>query len=161
VDVDSSAIDIARLRLWLSLVVDEEDFDNIEALPNLDYKIVCGNSLVGLPNDTFRDHTIEDEIEKLKTVFFAENNESRKRGLRAEINQKLRELLDSAESFAGYQIDFDFKLFFSEVWKQKGGFDIVIGNPPYVEAKKIKRNSALIKDLFCFNLYLRFKCLFH
>ena len=43
VDIDASAIDIARLRLWLSLVVDEEDLDNIEALPNLDYKIVCGN----------------------------------------------------------------------------------------------------------------------
>ena len=46
IDIDTSAIDIARLRLWLSLVVDEEDFDNIEALPNLDYKIVAGNSLI-------------------------------------------------------------------------------------------------------------------
>ncbi|MDD3915052.1 MAG: Eco57I restriction-modification methylase domain-containing protein [Bacteroidales bacterium] len=46
VDIDSSAIDIARLRLWLSLVVDEDDLDPIETLPNLDYKIVCGNSLI-------------------------------------------------------------------------------------------------------------------
>lgn len=46
VDIDASAIDIARLRLWLSLVVDEDDLDNIETLPNLDYKIVCGNSLI-------------------------------------------------------------------------------------------------------------------
>jgi len=46
VDIDASAIDIARLRLWLSLVVDEDDFDPIETLPNLDYKIVCGNSLI-------------------------------------------------------------------------------------------------------------------
>lgn len=43
VDIDASAIDIARLRLWLSLVVDEDDLDPIETLPNLDYKIVCGN----------------------------------------------------------------------------------------------------------------------
>ncbi len=46
VDIDASAIDIARLRLWLSMIVDEEDYDTIEALPNLDYKIVCGNSLI-------------------------------------------------------------------------------------------------------------------
>jgi 23S rRNA G2445 N2-methylase RlmL len=46
VDIDASAIDIARLRLWLSLVVDEDDFDPIETLPNLDYKIVYGNSLI-------------------------------------------------------------------------------------------------------------------
>ena len=46
VDIDPSAIDIARLRLWLSLVVDEDDLDPIETLPNLDYKIVCGNSLI-------------------------------------------------------------------------------------------------------------------
>ncbi len=51
VDIDASAIDIARLRLWLSLVVDEEDLDNIEALPNLDYKIVYGNSLIGFPEN--------------------------------------------------------------------------------------------------------------
>lgn len=51
VDIDASAIDIARLRLWLSLVVDEDDLDPIETLPNLDYKIVCGNSLIGLPDN--------------------------------------------------------------------------------------------------------------
>jgi len=46
VDIDASAIDIARLRLWLSLIVDENDYGKIEALPNLDYKIMQGNSLV-------------------------------------------------------------------------------------------------------------------
>ena len=45
VDVDSGAIEIAKLRLWLSLVVDEEERESIQPLPNLDYKIVCGNSL--------------------------------------------------------------------------------------------------------------------
>jgi predicted RNA methylase len=46
VDLDPGAIEIAKLRLWLSLVVDEENFDNIQALPNLDYKIMQGNSLL-------------------------------------------------------------------------------------------------------------------
>ena len=135
VDIDASAIDIARLRLWLSLVVDEEDFDNIEALPNLDYKIVCGNSLIGLPENAMHDLNVERELENLKETFFAENNELRKKELRLEINKKIRDLLDSAESFTNYKIDFDFKLFFSEVWKENSGFDIVIGNPPYISTK--------------------------
>jgi hypothetical protein len=50
VDIDSGAVEIAKLRLWLSLVVDEDDIQNIKPLPNLDYKIVCGNSLIGQGN---------------------------------------------------------------------------------------------------------------
>ena len=46
VDIDSGAIEIAKLRLWLSLVVDEEEREKIQPLPNLDYKMVCGNSLL-------------------------------------------------------------------------------------------------------------------
>jgi hypothetical protein len=46
VDFDPGAIEIAKLRLWLSLVVDEDNFDEIQALPNLDYKIMQGNSLL-------------------------------------------------------------------------------------------------------------------
>ncbi|MGA1409192.1 MAG: class I SAM-dependent DNA methyltransferase, partial [Prochlorotrichaceae cyanobacterium] len=48
VDIDPGAVDIAKLRLWLSLVVDEEDYESIKPLPNLDYKIVCGNSLLSV-----------------------------------------------------------------------------------------------------------------
>jgi len=43
VDIEKGAVDIARLRFWLSLIVDEEE---PTALPNLDYKIVVGDSLV-------------------------------------------------------------------------------------------------------------------
>jgi len=46
VDIDTSAVDIAKLRLWLSLIVDEKSFEKINPLPNLDYKIMQGNSLV-------------------------------------------------------------------------------------------------------------------
>ncbi len=46
VDIDSSAVDIAKLRFWLSIIVDEEDIRNIKPLPNLDHKIMCGNSLL-------------------------------------------------------------------------------------------------------------------
>ena len=144
VDIDASAIDIARLRLWLSLVVDEDDLDPIETLPNLDYKIVCGNSLIGMPENAMHDLNVEKELEALKQQFYDETNESKKKELRTQINTKIRELLDSAEQFAGYDIDFDFKLYFSEVWHKKNGFDIVIGNPPYgLLNKKQNQNFSI------------------
>lgn len=46
VDIDISAVEIAKLRLWLSLIVDEADYASTEPLPNLDYKIMQGDSLV-------------------------------------------------------------------------------------------------------------------
>ncbi|MCU0289444.1 MAG: Eco57I restriction-modification methylase domain-containing protein, partial [Acidobacteria bacterium] len=137
VDSDASAVDIARLRLWLSLIVDEEDYDCIDALPNLDYKIVRGNSLVGIPNGALRDRNLETEIEMLKEQYYPETDESKKKSLRREIDIKIGKFLKSAEAlFPGYKIDFDFKLFFSEVWNEKNGFDVVIGNPPYVQVQK-------------------------
>jgi hypothetical protein len=145
VDIDSSAIDIARLRLWLSLVVDEDDLDPIETLPNLDYKIVAGNSLIGLPDGAMKSLVIEAELEKLKEKFYDITDEKEKKALRQQINTKIRELLDSAEQFAGYKIDFDFKLFFSEVWREKDGFDVVIGNPPYVGISKVDYKDVLKK----------------
>lgn len=144
VDIDASAIDIARLRLWLSLVVDEDDLDPIETLPNLDYKIVCGNSLIGMPEDIFPNLEVLEEIEALKPSFYDETNEKKKKELRQIISSKIRELLDQAEHFSGYKIDFDFKLHFSEVWHKKGGFDVVIGNPPYgLLNKKQNQNFAI------------------
>ncbi|MDR2775689.1 MAG: Eco57I restriction-modification methylase domain-containing protein [Tannerella sp.] len=133
VDIDASAIDIARLRLWLSLVVDEEDFDNIEALPNLDYKIVCGNSLVGFP-DNWNSPAFE-RIENLKDSFFTETEPETKKKYKNEIDFEISDRLYTSKKIFGYQVDFDFKLFFSEVWHENGGFDIVIGNPPYISTK--------------------------
>ena len=46
VDIDPSAVEIAKLRFWLALIVDEEKKENIKPLPNLDHKIMCGNSLL-------------------------------------------------------------------------------------------------------------------
>lgn len=147
VDIDASAIDIARLRLWLSLVVNEDDLDPIEPLPNLDYKIVCGNSLIGLPDGAMKDLKVEAELETLKEKFYNLTDDLQKKVLRQQINKKIQELLKSAEQFAGYTIDFDFKLFFSEVWREKGGFDVVIGNPPYVQLQdKEKIAPDLLKQ---------------
>jgi len=57
VDLDSSAVDITKLRFWLSLIVDEENVKTIRPLPNLDHRIMCGNSLV----DEFEGVSLFDE----------------------------------------------------------------------------------------------------
>jgi len=146
VDIDASAVDIARLRLWLSMIVDEEDYDNIEALPNLDYKIVYGNSLIGMTDNSMRDLVIESELESLKIEFFDTTEIAQKIRLRSAINEKINSLLKSAEQFSGYEIQFDFKLYFSEVWHYKNGFDIVIANPPYVDIKQLPKE--MVRFLF-------------
>ncbi len=46
VDIEPSAVEITKLRFWLSLIVDEEGMNNIKPLPNLENKIMCGNSLI-------------------------------------------------------------------------------------------------------------------
>lgn len=130
VDIDASAIDIARLRLWLSLIVDETDFYNIEALPNLDYKIVHGDSLVGFPDD-WKSEAF-DKIEKLKKEHFSETDTIKRKHLKSQIDKEINDRLITSKQVFGYVVNFDFRLFFSEVWHYKEGFDIVIGNPPYI-----------------------------
>lgn len=124
VDIESGAVEIAKLRLWLSLVVDEEDIENIKALPNLDYKIVCGNSLLGVERNLFNDALFK-QLEELKPQFFNETRKSEKRRLKKQIDATIKELTKEGT--------FDFKIYFSEVFHEKGGFDVVIGNPPYVK----------------------------
>jgi len=145
VDIDASAIDIARLRLWLSLIVDEERYDTIEPLPNLDYKIVRGNSLIGFP-ENWQSPAFQ-KIEQLKNRFFEETDQDERARLKTEIDQEIRKRFANSRQVFGYQVDFDFRLLFSEVWHKKGGFDIVIGNPPYVRADRSKQHLALRKTI--------------
>ncbi|MEK6616838.1 MAG: TaqI-like C-terminal specificity domain-containing protein [Bacteroidota bacterium] len=157
VDIEHSAIDIAKLRLWLSLIVDEDDFYKIKPLPNLDYKIVRGNSLIGMPDNSFRDVKLEDEIKELEDELFDERDKDKKDKLRSKIEKKIRQLLDSAEQFSGYKVDFDFKVFFSKVFREKKGFDIVIGNPPYkIESKSEQIFYKGYSTINCGDLYAYF-----
>lgn len=127
VDIDSGAIEIAKLRLWLSLVVDEEEAKQVKPLPNLDYKIVAGNSLLGFP---FKSQRLKD-IETLKERFFSEPDHDKKTTLKQKIEIALRECLELSKKSLGYVVSFDYEVFFSEVFGKTKGFDIVIANPPY------------------------------
>lgn len=126
VDIDPGAVEIAKLRLWLSLVVDEEDIKQIKPLPNLDYKIVCGNSLMSIEKNLFNQELFS-ELENLKKKFFDEINPNKKKELKDKISEIIAKITNGHK-------DFDFEIYFSEVLHRKGGFDIVIANPPYVRA---------------------------
>jgi hypothetical protein len=159
VDVDSGAVEIAKLRLWLSLVVDEDDIKQIKPLPNLDYKIVCGNSLIGFPEQW--DSPVTKEIESLKHEFFSETNPTKKNALKRQIDSKINDRYKNSFKFFGYEVNFDFRTAFSEVFHEKGGFDVVIANPPYggnlleEQKKYLKKNHEYIVERIR-NTYLYF-----
>jgi type I restriction-modification system DNA methylase subunit len=140
VDIDCGAVDIAKLRLWLSLVVDEDDFLSIKPLPNLDYKIVCGNTLLGVERNLLNDHLFE-ELETLKERFFQEINPRQKKEEKTRIERLIRQLTDNDERF-------DFEIYFSEVFHEKRGFDVVIANPPYVRQESIRAFKPQLKQTF-------------
>ena len=124
VDIDQGAVEIAKLRLWLSLVVEEEDIKKIKPLPNLDYKIVCGNSLLGVENNLFN-YELFNELEKYKILLFNEISPNKKQEYKTHIDDLISQVTNGHK-------EFDFEIYFSEVFNVKKGFDIVIANPPYV-----------------------------
>lgn len=169
VDIDSGAVDIARLRFWLSLVVDEE---KPNPLPNLDFKIVCANTLIPSGYDSFIEIAqktqtptllrMDGEIQKLQAIrddYFDEDNKECKNQLKADFVATRTYILDEFKSLKkSWNLgDFMDKIATWEPFEDKScawfdplwmfgitdGFDIVIGNPPYVNVEKISKD---IKD---------------
>ncbi len=143
VDIEKGAVDIAMLRFWLSLVVDEEE---PSPLPNLDYKIMIGNSLTGDNVDSgnmFHKHFL-DEIQKLRHEFYNADEPEDKKKLKKQIEDETNNMAKSLN--INLEDGFNFKLEFSEVFDKKGGFDIVIANPPYVFARDSKEKGILEID---------------
>ena len=147
VDKDEFAVNIAMLRLWLSLAVDYEG-EVPEPLPNLDYKVAAGDSLTGPapkpPDEQVRheDHLIQ-EIQEWQAVYLVTHADAEK--------QELREVIAELKGqLHGWQADADgfvWQVEFPEVF-QEGGFDIVIGNPPYVRQELIRAIKPILKRLF-------------
>ncbi len=162
VDIEKGAVDIARLRFWLSLIVDEE---SPRFLPNLDFKIMQGNSLleqykgVDLSKMTelkaekhgiFQTSMFDDMLDVLRLdlrtkldEYYNCSDHQRKERLKQEIIENVKQQLREQS----IKVDFgdldlsandQFTLWhtwFYDVFSQ-GGFDIVIGNPPYVLINK-------------------------
>ena len=157
VDIERGAVDIARLRFWLSLIVDEE---TPQALPNLDFKIMQGNSLleqykgVDLSNITelkldkvgaYQTTMFDDMLDVLRLdlrkkldEYYNCTDHKRKAILKQDIinnvKQQLKEQSINVDfgdlNLSGNNQFMLWHTWFYDVFSQ-GGFDIVIGNPPY------------------------------
>lgn len=183
VDIEKGAVDIARLRFWLSIVVDEE---TPSPLPNLDYKIMQGNSLiesfmgVDLSKLTYEKEykkdkgeisLFDDEKNRLqKTVshllssYYSCSDHDRKVKLQQEISNSINKQLEAQAynpsilaklkeiNLAENNKFFLWHTWFSDVFNRddKEGFDIVIGNPPYVNFANIKSAEyrTILKEKF-------------
>ena len=207
IDIDPTAVDIAKLRLWLSLIVDEDRYDVIEPLPNLDYNIMQGNSVISKADGINLDGEMEigllfederfadlecakaeyfdathfmdkkskrDKVDAaIQNILLTKNHEAiRKIDLEVENlrkawannSKKLREALEPLEKkrntlqqqteelsriikdASGNRNFFPWRLYFAEIFSD-GGFDCVVGNPPYIQLQSIKEQTNLLKDM--------------
>ncbi len=145
VDKDEFAVNIAMLRLWLSLAVDYEG-DTPEPLPNLDYKVATGDSLTGPTPSTEQTGfsvPLIQQIQEHQAEYLVTHNDLEKQRLREEIAELKEQIQGWQENPEG----FIWQVEFPEVF-QEGGFDIVIGNPPYVQQKWIGPIKPILKKQF-------------
>ena len=156
VDIQPVAILIAQLRFFISLAIeqmpnsDKNKNFGIQPLPNLDYHFEMGNSLIGLPNNYHPDRVKEllREIGQLKHQVFSENDHKKKSNIKRQIKEKTDQCYNKIQKAIGCLIDFDYKINFSEVFDSHNGFDIVIGNPPYIRQEKIKEFKQQFSQSF-------------
>ena len=182
VDIMAEATEIAKLRLFLKMVaVVEADRKlpnlGLDPLPDIDFNIRSGNTLVGYATkdevlngftDLFERAEWEAKIQKqvkevsatykvfkdwqLKATDSAEDFKTAKRNL-AKALSELNEMLNKrlfGKTYAGtyetwlsdYQ-PFHWFAEFYEIVAERGGFDVIIGNPPYVEYSKVKKQYTL------------------
>ena len=206
VDINDNAVEIARLRLWLSIIEEIETKEDVDTLPNIDFNIVVGNSLIGNINEKLmhpltgfseesfikkiieslrprygkeineienllKQRKLEDTIkvyEKLIKIYTSEAGEDavKIREILMNIKEKLYEIINN--SYISFLHDnanlnsADYKLISKELpdrkpfhWSidfkqilQDGGFDVIIGNPPYIEDTNYNNTELqIIKSL--------------
>ncbi|HEU4966403.1 MAG TPA: DNA methyltransferase [Candidatus Saccharimonadales bacterium] len=142
VDIEPMAVEISRLRAWLSLIVDEEDSRAVAPLPNLDFKFVCANSLLPLDKELgmFSDNELHQKLKDLRTKYFNARSPKSKEKLRSEYHALTNtnvELFDNLrtrqlKSFDPFKNSHPASFFDADqMFGITTGFHIVIGNPPY------------------------------
>ncbi len=175
VDIMEEAIEICKLRLFLKLVAQTERTEHIEPLPDIDFNIRAGNTLVGFASldevrktqegklsfgkdEVARIEEAAIEVDRLFALFRQQQTElggtvtaADKENLRS----RLRKLTDDLNKFLAGEYSVDVKKkdlyekwlkshqpfhWFAEFYGilNAGGFDVIIGNPPYVEYSKIR-----------------------
>lgn len=155
VDIEPMAIEIARLRAWLSLIVDEEESQKVAPLPNLDFKFVCANSLIPLDKEQglFADNELHQKLKDTRIKYFNARVPSSKKKLQVEYNKladsSQQTLMDDLrtkqlKSFDPFRNSQPAEFFDpDQMFGLEDGFDLVIGNPPYVKNGSIQKS---IKD---------------
>ena len=170
VDIERGAIDIARLRFWLSIVVDAEE---PEPLPNFDYKFMQGNSLIesykgidlsrisnrlrgGQSKSTQLLLSLDSDfskknLQRLMRDYFSVTDHKQKASMRQAINDEVKRLI--TDFIGGTATDLDtldpsanqdfflWHTWFKDIF-DNGGFDIVIGNPPYINIANLTDDYA-------------------
>lgn len=158
IDIEPMAVEIARLRTWLSIIVDEEsDSKKIEPLPNLEFKFVCANSLIDLDqsgqNSFWDDQDLDDKMRSLRGEYFNTKNLIKKKKLRTEFKKLISkqenlfgESLKSKQlkTYDPFDNESSAEFFNPEFMFGVELFGIVIGNPPYVSVKKIPTSDKKI-----------------
>jgi len=176
VDIQEIAIQISKLRFFISLLIEQEVDDNkpnrdIRALPNLETKFVAANSLISLETDSdksvllFKNDEVEALENKLFTIrekIFYTNSRSEKIKLEKQLTElrfRLKDELinlgfpnDKTEKITSWD-PFDQNThaeWFDPEWMFgiKDGFDIVIGNPPYIQLQKAYNDKLKYADLY-------------
>ncbi|MBR8713640.1 Eco57I restriction-modification methylase domain-containing protein [Porphyromonas levii] len=175
VDIQPIAIQISKLRFFISLVVDQKtnndpkDNFGIRPLPNLEAKFVAANTLVGLSKKAatlFNSSNIKAKEEELKIarhkVFGAKTNTTKKK-YSTRVNELRLEIIDlltendaigneEAKQLASWDMfnQNTSSPFFDSEWMFgiKDGFDIVIGNPPYIDSETMTKNMTKERELY-------------
>lgn len=158
IDIQPIAVEIARLRCFLSLVIEEKVYDDepnrgINPLPNLDFKFIVANSLIPLESEGTLQMSIfenQDHINALRDIreeYFNADSE-RRTELKLEFKNLQQDML--LNTIANYQKQASVKYQLLSEWKPfesqpttwfdpewmfgiRDGFDIVIANPPYIQ----------------------------
>lgn len=171
VDIERGAVDIARLRFWLSLIVDEE---TPQALPNLDFKIMQGNSLLeqykGVDLSTMTEKKADEtgmltifdnmldvyrkDLRDMLNEYYNCTDHREKTQLRKKIVNNVKQQLKEQSinvDFGDLDLSGNNQFMLWHTWFydvfSKGGFDIVIGNPPYVFTRDVDFSDDFKKDI--------------
>ena len=199
VDIMVEATEIAKLRLFLKMVavveVDKRaDNLGLDPLPDIDFNIRCGNTLVGyateeeLNNDlTWGDmfanaefkEKVESEMQLVSMAYdtfkYVQLNQGENmaafKQAKGELKQRLASLNDTLNRrmHAATQLDYEDWLKshqpfhwlaeFYQIIKGNGGFDVIIGNPPYVVyTKKNNESGKAIADIYKLSGYKTLNC---
>ena len=148
IDKDVFAVNIARLRLWLSLAV-EYHGEKPNPLPNLKYKIEVGDSLTApspVTTGVIRGELIS-RYNQQKAEYIRTHEGCKKRKLEEQINDLKTQIRLTTNGNAKAPQGFDWAVEFAEVFAD-GGFDILVSNPPYVRQELIKDLKPILQKVY-------------